>query len=184
MTAELAKTVHWRRAKVRGGGAVMNRRELVGLLGMFAWNSAAAQQGVHGSLVGMWTLESCVRTFADGRKQHPFGEKPIGRIEYGKEGRMFALLMRPGRRSTLAPGLELDGASEQEIREAVTGFVAYFGSYELDDASHTVTHHVQASLEPSWVGTSMKRHFHWDGAELLLTRAVPGITDELVWERA
>jgi len=151
---------------------------------MSAWSSALAQQGVRGSLVGMWTLESCVRTFADGRKEHPFGEKPVGRIEYDTQGRMFALLMHPGRRSALAPGLELDGASEQEIRGAVTGFVAYFGSYEVDDASQTVTHHVQASLEPSWVGTSMKRRFRWDGTKLLLTRAVPGIADELVWERA
>jgi hypothetical protein len=97
---------------------------------------------------------------------------------------VFALLMRSGRRSTVAPGLELDAASVEEIREAVTGFVAYFGSYEVDDASQTVTHHVEASLVPSWVGTSLKRHFRWDGARLVLTRAVPGTTDELVWERA
>jgi len=162
---------------MRGGDTAMNRRELVGLLGLSAWNSAVAQHGMQGSLIGMWTLKSCVRAFADGHKDHPFGEKPVGRIEYDKEGRMFALLMRSGRRSTLAPGLELDAASVEEIREAVTGFVAYFGSYEVDEASQAVTHHVQASLEPSWVGTSMKRHFRWDGAKLLLTRVVPGITD-------
>ena len=62
--------------------------------------------------------------------------------------------------------------------------MAYFGSYEVDDASQTVTHHVEASLVPSWVGTSLKRRFRWDGARLVLTRAVPGTTDELVWERA
>ena len=115
---------------------------------------------------------------------YPFGEKPVGRIEYDKEGRVFALLMRSGRRSTVAPGLELDAASVEEIREAVTGFVAYFGSYEVDDASQTVTHHVEASLVPSWVGTSLKRRFRFEGARLVLTRAVSGTTDELVWERA
>jgi len=83
----------------------------------------------------------------------------------------------------VAPGLELDAASVEEIREAVTGFVAYFGTYEVDDVSQTVTHRVEASLEPSWVGTSLRR-FRWDGARLVLTRAVPGTTDELVWERA
>lgn len=164
----------------------MNRRELVGLMGLSAGagSVALAQPGVRGSLIGVWALESCVRTFANGHKEYPFGEKPVGRIEYDKEGRMFALLMRSGRRSTMAPGLELDAASVEEIREAVTGFVAYFGSYEVDAASQTVTHHVEASLVPSWIGTSLKRHFRWDGARLLLTRAVPGTTDELVWERA
>jgi len=171
-------------ANVRGGDAAVNRRELVGLMGLSAGNFALAQPGVRGSLIGVWTLESCVRTFAEGHNEYPFGEKPVGRIEYDKEGRMFALLMRPGRRSTLAPGLELDAANVEEIREAVTGFVAYFGSYEVDDASQTVTHHVKASLVPSWVGTSLKRSFRWDGARLVLTRAVPGTTDELVWERA
>jgi hypothetical protein len=125
-----------------------------------------------------------VRTFADGHKEYPFGEKPVGRIEYDKAGRMFALLMRSGRRSTLAPGLELDVASVEEMREAVTGFVAYYGSYEVDDASQSVTHRVEASLMPSWVGTSLKRRFRWDGARLVLTRTVPGTMDELVWERA
>jgi hypothetical protein len=162
----------------------MNRRELVGWMGLSAGNFALAQPGVRGGLIGVWALQSCVRTFADGHKESPFGEKPIGRIEYDHEGRVFALLMRPGRRSTVAPGLESDAASVEEIREAVTGFVAYFGTYEVDDVSQTVTHRVEASLEPSWVGTSLKRRFRWDGARLVLTRAVPGTTDELVWERA
>jgi hypothetical protein len=162
----------------------MNRRGFVGLVGLSAANCALAQSGVRGSLIGVWTLRSCVRTFADGHKEYPFGEKPVGRIDYDKEGRMFALLMRSGRRSTLAPGLELDVASVEEMREAVTGFVSYYGSYEVDDASQSVTHHVEASLMPSWVGTSLKRRFRWDGARLVLTRAVPGTMDELVWERA
>ena len=102
----------------------MNRRELVGLMGLSAGNSALAQPGVRGSLIGVWTLQTCVRTLADGHKEYPFGEKPVGRIEYDKEGRVFALLMRAGRRSSVAPGLELDAASAEEIREAVTGFVA------------------------------------------------------------
>ncbi len=170
--------------RTRGDDAAMNRRELVGLMGLSAGHFALAQPGVRGSLIGVWTLQSCVRTFADGHKEYPFGEKPVGRIEYDKEGRMFALLMRPGRRSTLARGLELNAASVEEVRDAVTGFVAYFGNYEVDDASQTVTHHVEASLVPSLVGASLKRRFRWEQARLVLTRAVPGTTDELEWERA
>ena len=162
----------------------MNRRELVGLMGLLGANFALAQPGMRGSPIGVWTLQSCVRTFDDGHKEYPFGGKPVGRIEYDQEGRMFALLVRSGRRTTVAPGLELDAASAEEIRQTVTGFVAYFGRYEVDEASQTVTHHVEASLVPSWVRTSLKRRFRWDGARLVLTRAVPGTTDELVWKRA
>jgi hypothetical protein len=66
-------------------------------MGLAAGNFALAQRGVRGSLVGVWTLQSWLRTFADGHKQYPFGEKPVGRIEYDKEGGMFTLLMRSGR---------------------------------------------------------------------------------------
>jgi hypothetical protein len=35
---------------------------------------------VRGSLIGGWILQNCVRTFADGHKEYPFGEKPVGRF--------------------------------------------------------------------------------------------------------
>ena len=58
------------------------------------------------------------------------GEKSVGRITYDRVGRMSAQLMRPGRRSTVAPGVSLiaGNANVEEIREAVNGFIAYFGS--------------------------------------------------------
>ena len=104
----------------------MNRRELVGLMGLSAGNFALAQPGVRGSLIGVWTLQSCVRTFADGHKEYPFGEKPVGRIEYDKEGRMFALLMRSGRRSTVAPGLELGCCERRRNPRSGDGFCGVF----------------------------------------------------------
>lgn len=153
----------------------MNRRQIV--IGSFGLSAGAyAQPAAQNRLIGVWKLRSCLRTYKDGRTEHPFGEKPIGRIEYDKAGRMSALLMRPGRPSTLPPGTELDN-------DAVTGFVAYFGTFDIDEATQSVIHHVQASLAPSWVGTNLKRHFRFDADRLILTRPASGISDELVWER-
>ena len=134
-------------------------------------------------LIGVWKLRSCLRTFKDGTVVHPFGERPVGRISYDRAGRVSALLMRPGRRSTLAPGTELDEASEDEVREAVTGFVAYFGTYEIDEAAQTVIHHVEAALSPNWVGGELRRRFRLEGNCLMLTRPAPESKDELVWDR-
>ena len=92
----------------------------------------------------------------------------MGRSEYDKAGRMFALLMRPGRQFTVAPGMELDNAPEDELRNAVTGIAAYFGTYEVDETARTVIHHVQASLFPSWVGTDLKRNFQFERGSLVL----------------
>jgi Lipocalin-like domain len=160
----------------------MNRRQIVigaiGLSGM-----ASAQPEARSRLIGVWKLRSCLRTFKDGRTEHPFGEQPVGRIEYDKAGRMFALLMRPGRHSTLPSGVELYKASDEELRDAVTGFVAYFGTFDIEEATQTVVHHVEASLIPSWVGTDLKRRFRFDAGRLILTRPASDSSDELIWER-
>ena len=162
----------------------MNRRQII--VGAIALSGvASAQTAARSRLIGVWKLRSCLRTFKDGRTEHPFGEQPVGRIEYDKAGRMSALLMRPGRHSTLPPGVELDKATNEELRDAVTGFVSYFGTFEIDEAAQKVIHHIEASLSPSWVGTDLKRSFHFDAGRLILTRPAPdgSSSDELIWER-
>jgi Lipocalin-like domain len=160
----------------------MNRRQII--VGAIALSGvASAQTGARSRLIGVWKLRSCLRTFKDGHTEHPFGEQPVGRIEYDKAGRMSALLMRPGRHSTLPPGMELDKAPNEELRDAVTGFVAYFGTYEIEEATQKVVHHVEASLSPSWVGTDLKRSFRFDAGRLILIRPAPDTSDELIWER-
>jgi hypothetical protein len=111
---------------------IMNRRHLLFCAIGFSADSCA-QATPRSRLVGVWRLRSCLRTFKDGRTIHPFGEKPVGRIEYTKAGIVSALLMRPARQSTLPPGTELDN-------DAVTGFVAYFGTFRIEQATQTVTH--------------------------------------------
>jgi len=160
----------------------MNRRQIIiGAIGVAA--SASAQPKAHSRLIGVWKLQSCLRTFRDGRTEHPFGDKPVGRIEYDKAGRMSALLMRPGRHSSLPHGMELDKATNEELRDAVTGFVAYFGTFFIDEATQTVVHHVEANLSPSLVGSSLKRTFRFDAGNLILTRPAPDSSDELIWQR-
>ena len=159
----------------------MNRRQAIGLI--LLSTRAAAQASSPGPLIGVWKLRSCLRTFKDGRTEHPFGENPVGRLEYDRAGRMSALLMRPGRRSTLPAGTELDKASSEELRNAVTGFVAYFGTFEVEEGTQTVIHHVEASLFPSWVGTDLKRRFRFDSGRLILTSPAPDRSDEVIWER-
>ncbi len=146
---------------------------------------ALAQPKDTNPVVGCWKLRSCVRTLRDGTTQYSFGRNPVGRIEYDKTGRVFALLTHPDRRTTVPPGMELDQAPEDELRNLVTGIVVYFGTFTVDEANHTVIHHVEASLVPSWVGTDLKRHFRIDGSTLVLTRVSPddSSSDCLIWDR-
>jgi hypothetical protein len=97
---------------------------------------------------------------------------------------MSAQLMRPGRHSTVAPGVSLTAgnASGEEIREAVDGFIAYFGTFDVDGSTQAVIHHVQACLVPSWVGTDLKRSYRFKANRLLLTAVATSVL-ELTWER-
>ena len=163
----------------------MNRRQMIGTIGSAAGFVATAQAAPRDRVLGVWKLISCQRKSQDGRIDYPYGEKPVGRITYDKAGRMSAILMRPGRRSTVAPGNSLiaGNASAEEIREAVDGFIAYFGTFDVDESTRTVIHHVQACLVPSWVGTDLKRTYRFETNRLVLTAtATTGVLD-LVWER-
>jgi Lipocalin-like domain len=161
----------------------MNRRSVFGLAGLSV--NAYAKPAIRNRFIGVWKLIRCERKYNDGKVDYPYGEKPVGRITYDKAGRMSAQLMRPGRRSTVASGVSLiaANASADEIREAVSGFTAYFGNFDIDEPSNTVIHHVQACLIPSWVGTDLKRTYRFYSNRLVLTATATNSALELIWER-
>jgi Lipocalin-like domain len=160
----------------------MNRRQVIGMIGVGAAMQAAPT--ARDRFLGVWKLISYERKSKDGRIDYPYGEKPVGRITYDKAGRMSAQLMRPGRRSTVAPGASfiVANATAEEIREAVSGFFAYFGTFDVDDSARTVIHHVQACLVPSWVGTDLKRTYRFNANRVVLTAVTTSVL-ELTWER-
>ena len=160
----------------------MNRRQVIGTIGLAAAIQAAP--AARHRFIGVWRLIRCERKSKDGRTDYPYGEKPVGRITYDRAGRMSAQLMRPGRRSTVAPGVSLiaGNANGEEIREAVNGFIAYFGTFDVDEPTQIVIHHVQACLMPSWVGTDLKRTYRFNGSRLVLTAVTTSVL-ELIWER-
>ena len=135
-------------------------------------------------LIGVWKLISSERTWADGRVDYPYGKTPVGRITYDKQGRMSGQVMTAGRKSSVAPGMNmvLGKASDAEIREAVGGYAAYFGTFDV--VGNEVIHHVQAALVPSWVGADLRRAYRFIGEKRLsLTASLAGATNVLLWER-
>ena len=82
---------------------------------------------------------------------------------------MFVQLMNPGRRSV--GGMSNRGAaaaiassSADDMRDMLTGFNAYFGTFDVDQAARTVIHHLQSALIPSWVGTDQRRRYEFSAA--------------------
>jgi hypothetical protein len=99
---------------------------------------------------------------------------------------MSVQLMDP-RRKPFASADRLAG-TEAELRAALEGYDAYFGSYSVDARAGVVVHHVTGALFPNFIGTDQRRFFAVSGNRLTLTtppflRAARRSSYVLVWER-
>jgi len=78
--------------------------------------------------------------------------------------------------------------TDTEVRLAFEGHVSYFGTYTIDPARQTVTHHVLGASYPNWIGNDQLRYYKFDGVRLLLSTpplVLRGQSVEyvLIWER-
>jgi len=100
---------------------------------------------------------------------------------------MSAQVMKRDRRTSVAataPASAIAQISAEEIRDVLAGYIAYFGTFDIDESTRTVIHHVEASLVPSWVGSTQRRTFSFSGRNRLTLAAVRReAVNTLVWER-
>jgi hypothetical protein len=122
--------------------------------------SAQQHQKCTGPQIGTWKLQSfTTEDLASGQKTDRFGAQPSGYISYGPDCRMHAILIRDGRKTpaTLVP-------TDAERVELYSGLVAYAGAYTI--AGDKVSHHIDASWNQAWTGTTQVRQFRVDGKTL------------------
>ena len=137
--------------------------------------------------IGSWKLVSSEFRTSDGDVSYPLGKDAVGLIMYDNKGYVSAQIMRPDR-PNFASSDHLKG-TPAEMKSAFEGYVAYYGTYEVDEKKRTIAHHLQASLFPNWVGTIHERFYEFFSNRLTLTtppmpmggKEVVGL---LIWERA
>lgn len=146
---------------------------------------AAAAGSAKSKFYGTWKLITYDRIYRDGQVTYPYGEKATGRIYYEKSGRMGAQLMRPERKTAQAMGSSsaLRDLPFADMKEVLNGFVAYYGTFDVDEKSKTVIHHVESCLIPSWVGTDLRRAYEFEGNRMTLSVIYNDGVGRLVWER-
>jgi hypothetical protein len=130
-------------------------------------SSVAFAGGLADRLVGTWRVVRFVDADPSGKVTYPFGEKPRGYIVYDPTGHLSVQLMRMPAQPTFAAGDD-DKATDAELRAAYDGFVAYFGTYRVDEVNSVVIHVVEGSLKPSYTGTDQPRPFKLDGDVLII----------------
>ena len=169
----------------------MNRRAVISGLALAPFAHADARSAAERKkFIGMWKLIA-----GESKDQiteavsHPWGRTPFGRLLYDDAGRVFVQLMNPGRRtvggvSNRGAAAAIASSSADDLREMLTGFNAYFGTFDIDQAAGTVIHHLESALIPSWVGTDQRRRYEFSAAgELILLNTASGADYRLVWQR-
>ena len=108
-----------------------------------------------------------------------FGDNPKGYLMYDGTGHMMVAFekMPPPPMFASRDDSTPTGAEAQAV---YAGFVAYFGTYTVDEKAHAVMHHVEGSLNPRFFGTDQLRPATFDGDRLTLS---DGKTFRVVWER-
>jgi hypothetical protein len=132
----------------------------------------SAATGDRARLIGAWRY---VGATIDGKPRADRGANPKGMIYYGAHGEMI-VQVAPDRPHTMAG----TAPTPEEAKAALDGYIAYFGSYSIDENARTVTHHRQGSVQPNDLH-DLVRGYRFEGNRLILNP--PGSTYEVIWER-
>jgi hypothetical protein len=129
---------------------------------------ASAADSDREKLIGAWHLVSIAASGADA------GPNPAAEIKgtliYTRDGHMSVQLMYPPSESTLTNDYVLNG------------YEASFGSYDVDELAHTVTHHVQGAVTRGLVGKDLTRVYQFSDGHLIIKSANPAELWRVVWE--
>ena len=123
----------------------------------------------------------------DGSAVPEFGANAHGYLTYTEAGTVTAVL-GAGDRPTVSASDPQDGTPE-EYTSSAQKFVAYAGTYVLDESTGTVHHSIELALYPNWQGQSQLRELRLEGDILMITASPRTAADgrtfraELRWRR-
>jgi hypothetical protein len=155
--------------------------------------SARSTPSVPAQLVGSWRLVSRQSRRANGEVETDAGlsATPLGILIYDQSGHVAAQLSRRDRTIAILPeecqaAITTKGTSD--TAQTILGYDAYFGTYKVNEADGTVTHHLEAALFPGDIGKDIERHFTISGDQLTITfntttREGAKVTRTLIWQR-
>jgi len=93
-----------------------------------------------------------------------------GMLIYTRDGHISVQIMYPPSEATVSNDYVLNG------------YEASFGSYQVDESAHTVTHHVQASITHGLVGKDLTRVYRFSNGQLIIKSTNPDEHWSVTWE--
>src|SRR5579862_8236432 len=130
----------------------------IAMAGVALGQSPTKHVGDREKLIGTWGLVHIESPGPDGK---PIDiPQPRGMLIYTRDGHMSVQLMYPKSARSL---------SNEYVRN---GYEASFGSFTIDERTHTLTHHVQGSITgDALVGKDLPRIYTFTGDDRLVLRS-------------
>ena len=119
-------------------------------------------------LIGAWRLASMEEPGPDGKLRRITDRK--GMLIYTRDGHMSVQLMLPKSESAVSNDYVKDG------------YEASFGSYDVNEQAHTVTHHVEGSITEGLVGKDLPRAFQFSEGHLIIKSTRQDEHWSVTWE--
>ena len=131
---------------------------LAATLALSPAHSSKKEVGDREKLIGAWHLVHINSPGPNGAEMDM--PQPLGMLVYSSDGNVSVQLMYPKSQHEL---------NNQYVRD---GYEASFGSYQIDEATHTLTHHVQgANTGDLLVGQDLPRLYQFTKDGHLIIRS-------------
>ncbi|SPE28445.1 conserved exported hypothetical protein [Acidobacteriia bacterium SbA2] len=145
-------------------------------IGMTAMTLSGSQdrfenEGIGERLVGAWRLARLEQPGADGKIRNADSS---GLLVFTRDGHTLVQVMERN------PQAQSPAGPEQYSQG---GYEASFGTYVIDERSHTFTFHVEGALVRSLIGKDLPRAFELSGKQLIVKSTRPNEHWRVAWER-
>ena len=130
----------------------------------------SASQGIRGQFLGAWRLARLEQPGVDGKIHNA---DSTGLLVFTGDGHISVQVMERNPQAQAA-------ASPEQYSQG--GYEASFGTYQIDESSHTFTFHVEGALVRSLIGKDLPRAFELSGKQLIVKSARPEEHWRVVWE--
>ena len=136
-------------------------------------------------ILGKWNIVAFEQEYDDGRKVFPFGRELEGFVRYIDDGDMFVFIAKKNR-SNFQKGGQWN-APDEEKALAYDSVLCYGGRWSI--SGNEVSHFVDFSVFPNWVGGVQKRIVSLVGNDCIALEArleegtSEARTARLVWQR-
>jgi hypothetical protein len=122
------------------------------------------------AIVGTWHLLAWRIDYLDGRAAtFPFGERPVGLLQYDAAGWMTATMSARARTPLSAASAR--SADIESRAQALDEYLSYTASWWIEDAE--IVHRVVTSLNPVLIGTHQRRRAKLGANTLVLEADEP-----------